>query len=75
MKYGLLIGLLLLVAIAVDSKTFVPVKCISKIEFTKKCKQLQDGKLYCDGVIITASCVSVTTNPEDSKFLVCHPNP
>ena len=37
----------------------VPKRCI-KVDaqsFTRPCKQLADGKIVCDGVVVTATCV------------------
>lgn len=40
---------------------FVPRRCL-KVDaqsFTRPCLQRSDGKLVCDGVVVTASCVEL----------------
>ncbi|HEY1263951.1 MAG TPA: hypothetical protein VGF06_10525 [Terriglobales bacterium] len=39
----------------------VPSRCmkLNVQSFTRPCSQREDGKLVCDGVVITASCVEV----------------
>ena len=39
----------------------VPKRCI-KVDsqsFTRPCRQQEDGKIMCDGVIVTATCIEV----------------
>jgi hypothetical protein len=62
------IALLLLCGVLMSCATtpkrfhvLVPAKCvqISVTSFTRPCIQRSDGKLVCDGVVISASCVQV----------------
>jgi len=41
---------------------FVPPRCqkIDAASFTRPCVQRADGKLLCDGVIVTATCIQLS---------------
>lgn len=43
------------------SSLFVPSRCVKMTaeSFTRPCTQRADGKLVCDGVVVSATCVEV----------------
>jgi hypothetical protein len=44
----------------------VPVRCmkVDSESFTQPCRQRSDGKLLCDGVVVTATCVQFSQLPK-----------
>lgn len=61
----LLVALLLVAAIAKAADTLnVPLRCISKIRFTKSCHSTDDNTMVCDGVTVILPMTALSTpNP------------
>ena len=72
LKYLLLFIVASVLSVAA-AKLWIPVRCMSRIDFTHaKCKDVTPEIMSCSGILIEHTCVAAKRSPEDDSVrLTC----